>query len=153
MPTGKLAISRGHGVGDPAVPKRRLSSADGASVARGSVPRSGCEAAVSVAPEYKPVHDRLSALERLAKLRDLEILTEEEFLAEKAHILGHQAEELVLNEPLLATETVRGPSLLARMLSWKFVPVGLAAGIALSYASQPSETMRFFDDALRLLGA
>ena len=153
MPTGKLAISRGHGVGASAAPKRRLSSADGASAARRSAPRSGAEEQAPIAPEYKPVHDRLSALERLARLRDLEILTEEEFLAEKAHILGHQAEELVLNEPLLATETARGPSLLGRMLSWKFVPVGLAAGIALSYASQPTETTRFFDDALRLLGA
>ena len=153
MPTGKLAISRGRGVDAVPAPTRRLPCADGTAMARRAAPRSGAEDPASVAPEYKPIHDRLSALERLAKLRELEILTEEEFLAEKAYILRHQADELVLNEPLLAPEAARGPSLLGRMLSWKFVPVGLAAGFALSYASQPSETMRFFGDALRLLGA
>ena len=36
---------------------------------------------------------------------------------------------------------------------WKFLPVGLAAGLALSAAAQPNETIRFFDEALRLFGA
>lgn len=153
MPTGKLAISRGNGPASATPPARRLPAVESRAVSRRSPPRSGAENQTPIAPEYKPVHDRLSALERLAKLRDLEILTEEEFLAEKAYILGHQADELVLNEPLLGDVAARGPSLLGRMLSWKFVPVGFAAGIALSYASQPNETARFFDEALRLIGA
>ena len=153
MPTGKLAISRGNVPGVSTVPARRPSAVDGAAAHRRPAPRSGGEEPAPIAPEYKPLHDRLSALERLAKLRDLEILTESEFLAEKTYILGHHPDELVLNEPLIVPDAARGPSLLGRMLSWKFLPPGLAAGIALSFASQPTETMRFFDDAFRLLGA
>jgi hypothetical protein len=33
------------------------------------------------------------------------------------------------------------------------VPVGIAAGLALSFVSQKQETLRFFDEALRLFGA
>jgi len=38
------------------------------------------------------------------------------------------------------------------LLSWRLVPIGLIAGLGLSYTSQPQETQRFFDDALRLIG-
>lgn len=152
MPIGKLAISRGHQLGASAAAAPRLSVVPGAAPERRPSLRTAAEGPAAVAGEYKPVHDRLSALERLAKLRDLEVLTQEEFLAEKAYILGH-GDELVLNEPLLDPERARGPSLLGRLLSWKFVPVGIVAGLALSYASQPDQTMRFFDETLRLLGA
>ena len=146
MRTGRLTISRGHRFGGPAAPAPRLSVVGGSAPAAHAAPTESSD-------EYKPVHDRLGALERLARLRDIGVLDEAEFAAEKAYILGHH-DELVLNEPLLAPEKLRGsPSLLGRLLGWKFVPVGLAAGLALSYASQPDETLRFFDEALRLFGA
>ena len=136
MRTGRLSISRGHS-GESAAPRLSI-------VARGEP--------VPVSPEYRPVHDRLSALERLARLRDQGALTEEEFAAEKSAILG-DPQELVLNEPLLAHEPTRRPTLLGHLFGWKIIPVGLVAGLALSYASQPRETLRFFGDALSLFGA
>jgi hypothetical protein len=39
------------------------------------------------------------------------------------------------------------------LLDWRLVSFALAAGLGLSYAMQPRETLRFFDEALRLLGA
>jgi hypothetical protein len=154
MRTGKLAIGRGHQFDQPAVPAPRLSIVGGGGGDAVPAPRAASHPPAEVTAEYKPVHDRLGALERLAKLRELGILTEDEFVEEKAYILGRHAEELILNEPLLAAPAPeRGPSLLGRLRSWKFVPVGIVAGIALSYASQPAETMRFFDEALRLIGA
>jgi hypothetical protein len=106
-----------------------------------------------VSPEYQPVHDRLTALERLAKLHDQGALTDAEFAAEKAMLLARHTDELVLNEPLLAPAPPRGPTLLGRLFSWRFIPVGVVAGLALSFASQPNETMRFFEETLRLFGA
>ena len=146
MRTGKLSISRGHQRGEPPLPSPRLSL-----VAREEP--AGADFAMPVSPEYRPVHDRLSALERLARLHEQGALSDEEFAAEKAAILSRHADELVLNEPLLAPEPARGPTLLGRLLSWRFIPVGIAAGLALSFASQPQETIRFFDEALRLFGA
>jgi len=137
MRTGKLSISRGRGPVEGAGPRLSI------------VPR-GEPAPVS--PEYRPVHDRLSALERLARLHEQGALTDAEFAAEKMAILG-DPNELVLNEPLLAPEPPRRPTLMGRLFGWKIIPVGILAGLALSYASQPRETLRFFDEALRLFGA
>jgi hypothetical protein len=143
MRTGKLSISRGHGTSGPVASGPRLSI-----VARepAAIPQA------PVSPEYQPVHDRLSALERLARLREQGALTDEEFAAEKASILAG-ADTLVLNEPLVAPEPPLGPTLLGRLFGWKIIPVGIAAGLALSYASQPRETVRFFEEAARLFGA
>ena len=143
MRTGKLSISRGPRLGEPTSTGPRLSI-----VAR-EEPAATVPAAVS--PEYRPIHDRLTALERLARLHEQGALTDEEFAAEKAGILGHG--ELVLNEPLVALEPTRGPTLIGRLLGWKIIPVGIVAGLALSYASQPRETVRFFEGALSLFGA
>ena len=170
MRTGKLAISRGHGGREPSAPAPRL-----AIVSRGEP-----TAPHLVSPEYQPLHDRLTALERLARLHQQNVLTDEEFAAEKALILDRHPDgaahwpdtsclpgttghcgavstrsmvDPVLNEPLLVAESPRSPSLLGRLLSWKFIPVGIAAGLALSFAAQPQQTMRFFDEALRLFGA
>ena len=141
MPTGKLAISRGHQL---ALPLRPLTP----------------EPPASASPEYQLVHDRLSALERLTRLFEQGALSAEEFAAEKAIILKLPADELVLQapapvpfSPAPALPSPPGPSLLGRLLHWKFLPVGLAAGLALSAAAQPNETIRFFDEALRLFGA
>jgi hypothetical protein len=106
-----------------------------------------------VSPLYKPMHDRLGALERLARLHAQGALTDEEFAAEKALILERHPEELILNEPLLPAESVPKPSLIDRLFGWRLIPVGCAAGLALSYAAQPQQTLRFFNDALRLFGA
>lgn len=141
MAVGKLSISRGHPSGERSGHGPRLAL----------VPDE-TQAVVPACPEYRLVHDRLAAFERLAKLRDLEILDEAEFLAEKQWILA-QRDELVLNEPLIAPEPPRGPSLLARLFSWKVVPLGVAAGVGLSFASQPRETTRFFEEVIRLVGA
>ncbi len=143
MRTGKLSISRGHRTSGMSAPGPRLSIVAREPVANAPAP---------VSPEYQPVHDRLGALERLAGLREQNVLTDEEFAAEKSAILG-AADTLVLNEPLVAPEPARGQSLLGRLFGWRIIPVGLLAGIALSYASQPRETLRFFEDALRLFGA
>ncbi len=146
MRTGRLSIGRGHQVGGPAAPGPRLSI----------VAPTRPEAPVpppSVSPEYQPVHDRLSALERLARLHDQGALTDAEFAAEKAMLLARHTDELVLNEPLLAPAPPRGPTLLGRLFGWRFIPVGIVAGLALSFASQPRETTRFFEESLRLFGA
>jgi hypothetical protein len=142
MRTGKLSISRGRGSSGAASSGPRLSI----------VARASAAPEPALSPEYRAVHDRLSALERLARLHDQGALTDEEFAAEKAAILG-DPNELVLNEPLIPAEPAQGPSLLARQFGWRIIPVGLLAGLGLSYASQPRETLRFFEDALRLFGA
>jgi hypothetical protein len=146
MRTGRLSIRRGTPLGDAAAPGPRLSIVTGA--APEIVPKTH-----PVSPEYQPVHDRLTALERLARLHDQAALTDAEFAAEKAMLLARHSDELVLNEPLLAPEPARGPTLVGRLLGWRFIPVGIVAGFALSFAAQPRETMRFFEEALRLFGA
>jgi len=75
-------------------------------------------------------------------------------------ILGLPADELVLREPapvhFVPAEPRRpqsGPSLLGRMLSWKFVLFSLVTGLGASFAAQPDQTIRFFDQILRAAGA
>ena len=142
MRTGKLSISRGRGSSGPISSGPRLSI-----VARGPAAPEPM-----LSPEYRAVHDRLSALERLARLHEQGALTDEEFASEKAAILGPAPDELILNEPLLAPEPRRTPTLIGRLFGWKIIPVGIVAGLGLSYASQPRETLRFFDELLRLFG-
>ena len=99
-------------------------------------------------PESDWVGDRLSALERLAQLFERGALTAEEFAAAKAFMLDPQnvpAPQRGRPEP--------GPSLLGRLFDWWIIPVGLVAGLALSFASQPRETTRFLEEALRVIGA
>ncbi|MEA3030571.1 MAG: hypothetical protein QOG13_1896 [Sphingomonadales bacterium] len=148
MRTGRLSISRGHQLQetpdrDPAPPPPHLTLVPPASA------------------DYQIVHDRLTALERLTRLFELGTLSAEEFAAEKALILALPADELVLRDlapvhfvpvaPRRAPQ--RGPSLLGRMLSWKFVLFSLVVGLAFSFATQPNETRHLFDQTLRLFGA
>ncbi|HYN45271.1 MAG TPA: SHOCT domain-containing protein [Allosphingosinicella sp.] len=152
MGTGRLAISRGHQLSEP--PHLSL------------VPEAAAESPAPPAhvppasPDYHLVHDRLTSLERLTRLFDQGALSADEFAAEKMLILGLPADELVLREPapvhFVPAEprgSQRGPSLLGRMLSWKFVLFSLVTGLGASFAAQPDQTIRFFDQILRAAGA
>jgi len=137
MRSGKPAISRGHQLAEP--PHLALVPA----------PRTPAPPA---SPDYHLVHDRLTALERLARLFEQGALSAEEFASEKALILGLPADEYVLREaapvhfvPAEPRKPQRGPSLVGRMLSWRFLAVSLVAGLCLSYASQPDATLGFFE--------
>ena len=137
MRTGKLSISRGHQL-------------------EGGKPQAPAPVAANAAPaDYQLVNERLSALERLSRLLEQGVLSAEEFAAEKAAVLRLPAAELVLGpECAVAPQRVaRGPSLAGRLFSWKFLPAGVAAGLALSFFAQPRETMAALDQAMRLIGA
>ena len=155
MRTGRLSISRGHQLEEspePAAPQLTL------------VPQpaqfDSADRAAPVTPDYQVVHDRLTALERLTRLFELGALSAEEFAAEKVLILSLPANELILRDlapvhfvpaaPRKAPE--RGPSLLGRMLRWKFILFSLVVGIGFSFATQPNETQRLIDQTMRLFG-
>jgi hypothetical protein len=156
MRTGRLSISRGHQLqGEPVAipPQLKL-------VPQPAEPESALvfvpPSAPPASPDYQLVHDRLSALERLTRLFELGALSAEEFAAEKALVLALPADELVLREPAPVSfvpaaprRAPRGPSLLGRMLGWKFLSCSLAAGLALSFATQPHETARLFEQLSR----
>ena len=141
MRTGSLAISRGHQLEAGSASRPRLAAVNGDEPVR------------AVSPVFQPLHDRLAVLERLARLHERGALSDGEFAAEKALILERHPDSIVLNQPLLPAEARRGPSLFARLLNWKLIPLGVASGVALSFAAQPQQTTRFFEDALRLFGA
>lgn len=150
MRTGRLSISRGHQLPEtpdgPAPPQLKL------------VPPPAAPAPPA-SPDYQVVHDRLSALERLTRLFELGALSAGEFAAEKALILALPADELVLRDiapvhfvPAAPRKPARGPSLIGRMLNWKFLLFSVVAGLGLSFAAQPNETQRFLDQILRAAG-
>jgi hypothetical protein len=145
MRTGKLAISRGHQLAEP--PHLSLVPAS---------PEPAPEPPAPASPEYHLVHDRLTALERLARLHEQGALSAEEFQAEKLLILGLPADEYVLREaapvhfvPAVPRRPQRGPSLVGRMLNWKFLLFSLLAGVGFSWVSQPEATIRFFEQLAR----
>jgi hypothetical protein len=149
MRTGKLAISRGHTMSEP--PHLALVPAEPLPVRAPEPPAS---------PDYHLVHDRLTSLERLTRLFEQGALSAEEFTAEKLLILGLPADELVLRDaapvhfvPAEPRRPQPGPSLVGRMLSWKFLALSLVVGLGFSYGTQPDETVRFFDQILRSFGA
>ena len=125
----------------------------------------GAAPAPSLQPELLPDHalidHRLSALERLTRLAEQGVLSAEEFDDEKALILGRFAKRPAPEGPVAFTSVTQrrqpprpqGRSLLGRLFGgWRAIPVGLVAGLALSFAAQPVATWRFFDEALRLFG-
>lgn len=139
MRTGKLAISRGHQADAPL-----LSLVPAALEAAPQI-----EHPAPASPDYHLVHDRLTSLERLARLHGQGALSVEEFQAEKLLILGLPADEYVLRDAapvhFVPVAPRRGPSLVGRMLNWKFLLFSLAVGVGFSYVSQPEATVRFLD--------
>jgi hypothetical protein len=134
MRTGRLSISRGHqlaGASDGPVPPQLT-----------LVPAQPAPEPVS--PDYHAVHDRLTSLERLTRLFELGAMSAEEFAAEKAPVHFVPAAPQRIRS--------RGPSLVGRMLNWKFLVFSLIVGLGLSFAAQPNETQRFLDQMLRLAG-
>ena len=109
------------------------------------------EPTAPASPDYHLVHDRLTSLERLTRLYEQGALSAEEFAAEKLLILGLPADELCAAQaapvhfvPAAPRAPQRGPSLLGRMLGWRFLLFSLAAGLGFSFASSPTATTRFF---------
>jgi hypothetical protein len=151
MRTGKLAISRGHSSFEPPhlalVPEHRA-----------SVPAQNEPAPEPAPPRTDLVEHRLTSLERLTRLYEHGVLTADEFIDEKALILGRRAAEPVEGAapvhfvPAAPRAPRRGPSLVGRMLGWRFVLLSLAVGIGFSFAIQPDTTSRFFAQLWRALG-
>ena len=152
MRTGKLNISRGFQLPEQRPEEPKLSLVETTQEPTAAPPQAELPA------DHRTIADRLEILERLARLRSLDLLSAEEFAAEKAFILAHQGPEqawAATSDPAHAAraKSVAGPTLAGKLFSWKFVPIGLVAGLALSFGAQPQETMRFFDQALSLVGA
>ena len=139
MRTGKLNISRGSQIAQGRTEEPKLTL----------VPPTETVQSAGEPDGHQAILDRLDALERLARLRSLDLLSADEFAAGKKLLLANSAEE----GSAVPSDDAVGPSLVARMFSWKFLPIGLVAGLALSFGAQPQETIRFFDQALRMFGA
>jgi hypothetical protein len=164
MRTGRLSISRGHqleGAPETASPRLRLVQQPAEAPPKrepAPVPQRAQMLPESppVSPDYFAVHDRLTALERLTRLHESQFLSADEFAAEKALILALPADEILLCEPapprFEPVPQPRGPSLIGRMLGWRFLLFSLCAGLAFSYAAQPNVTARFLDQSLRAIG-
>ena len=154
MPTGKLTISRGYQLDQPDPPAPRLSLVPRAAEPPSPEPEPGRPPGW---PDYQAVKERLASIERLARLHKQGALTDDEFAAEKAALLSRRSDPRLTTAPIACAPTpevrpVRGPTLLGRIFGWKVLPVGIVAGLAFSYASQPRETLDFFKETLRLVG-
>lgn len=140
MRTGKLAIGRGHPSSEP--PHLALVPAE----------------AEAAPPRHDLVEHRLTSLERLTRLYEQGVLTADEFIDEKALILGRRAAEHVEGAapvhfvPAAPRAAQHGPSLVGRMLGWRFLLLSLVVGITFSFAIQPDTTSRFFTQLWRAVG-
>jgi hypothetical protein len=165
MRTGRLSISRGHqleGAPETVSPRLRLVQQPAEAPPKrepAPIPQRAqmLPGSPPVSPDYFAVHDRLTALERLTRLHESQFLSAEEFAAEKALILALPADEILLCEPapvrpVPAPQQQHGPSLIGRILGWKFLLFSLCVGLAFSYAAQPGATARFLDQSLRAIG-
>lgn len=144
MRTGKLAISRGQPSSEPSHLALVLAR--------------DAPASAPAPPRPDLVEHRLTSLERLTRLYEQGVLTADEFIDEKALILGRRAAEHVEGAapvhfvPGAPRAPQRGPSLVGRMLGWRFALLSLVVGIAFSFAIQPDTTSRFFTQLWRALG-
>ena len=151
MRMGRLAISRGFPLSEESGEPVRLA------IVASSEPPSPPVASDALTD----VHARLEALERLTRLCEAGALTIDEFLVEKAAILGHPRSNLMMDReegapPISFVPGVpRGPasgrSLLGR-LGWAILPLGLIAGIGLTAISQPDVAAQIWQEGLRLFG-
>src|SRR5690349_10142312 len=142
MRTGKIQISRGSQFAKIEKNEPRLTLVP-------SAPNHPSEAAEVENPQaelLRSIGDRVNLLERLARLRAEGLLSPEEFAAEKAFLIGAPVDSE--HYPAVAELPGRpGSSLVGRLFSWKFLPLGLVAGLALSFGAQPQETLRVFDQS------
>ena len=137
MRTGRLSISRGHPqIAWEEAPPPHLALVPGAAEPVAS------EARPQPASDLQAVNERLSALERLVRLYEQGALSPGEFATEKMLILGDLPRLAPLQFVPAEPRRRRGPSLLGRMLSWQFLLLCLAAGIGLTWATQPEATGR-----------
>ena len=139
MRTGRLSISRGQRQGEAEQEPLALLSL---------VPPAVEPAPAAIATsltDLDRVNGRLAALERLVRLYEQGALSIEEFAAEKALILGAPPRVGPVHFVPAAPRQRRSPSLLGRILSWPFLLLCLAAGIGLSFATQPEATNRLFN--------
>ncbi|MGF1550115.1 MAG: hypothetical protein ACFBQW_06235 [Sphingomonadaceae bacterium] len=98
--------------------------------------------------EYRLVHDRLSALERLTRLVEQGALSPEEFAREKLAVLRLPAEPLLLEERAAPPAPVRRPSLLGRLLDFRLVAAAGIAGAALALFARPEPAADWLARAL-----
>ena len=152
MRTGRLSISRGHELA-----RRDAPAALPAELrpTRAEPPCARPEAVIVA--DYSALDERLSALERLARLFEHGALSAEEFAAEKALVLAYPVDELLLHDkapvgfvPAEPRAPRPGPSLVGRMLSARFLLLCVVCGLGFSFAVQPHETGRLFEQTLHL---
>jgi hypothetical protein len=151
MRTGRLSISRGHHFAQPQGAAPKLALVSEAEAGPQSMPP-----AAPATSDYQLVHDRLTSLERLTRLHEQGALSPEEFADEKRLIMGLPADELLLRDPApvhfvpaAPRRRARHPSLIGRMLNWKFILLSLVIGFGFSFVAQPDATMRLFDQVFR----
>ncbi len=156
MRTGRLAISRGFSAPEPQGEPARFAIAPPV-----EAQAAAAEPEPTLGDALATVNARIAALERLTRLREAGALTVDEFLVEKAAILGHRPSDLsgprAPDAPPISfrpaeSSRPKGRSLAGR-LGWTLIPLGLVAGLGLSALSQPELTERALDEAMRIIGA
>lgn len=155
MRTGRLSIARGNqfdAIGSVAPEPLDATPAPDLATVRVEAPASAPEVPVWHPQVFRALENRLNAIERLARLHQEGLLSAEEFATEKALLRGVEdpAPEIDLAR---SVRPAAGPSLLGRIIRWPVLGIGLAAGLALSAASQPELSRGLLDETLRLIGA
>lgn len=153
MRTGRLAISRGFSAPEPQGEPARFEIVE-------SVEAAPPEPEPTLGDALATVNARIAALERLTRLCEAGALTVDEFLVEKAAILGYRQSDLSAprapDAPPISFHPAeprrpKGRSLAGR-LGWTLIPLGLVAGLGLSAMSQPELAGRALDEAMRIVG-
>jgi hypothetical protein len=135
MRTGRLSISRGY-------PPEGTDETPHLALVPPAAEGDPAPHAAPASSDLQIVNERLTAMERLVRLYEQGALSVEDFAAEKLLILGDLPRVAPVHFVPAAPRRRRGPSLIGRMLSWQFLLLCLAAGIGLSFATQPEATTR-----------
>lgn len=157
MQGGKLIISRGMQAGAAARPqgeagqrpRPQLVHSDDQVAPKPALPQPPA-ATPAAAADYHCVRERIDALERLSLLRDIGVLTPEEFAAEKGLVLRLPAEDMLEQRESILPH--RGPSLLGRLLGWKLLVTGALAGLAFTAFTAPQDLTSLADRLSKLIG-